>query len=356
MSNKNSNHLTISVAGGTVVKIIVILLLFWLLWIIRDLVLVMLVSIVFASSINPATKFLTKRKIPRIVSVVIIYASIAVVLIAMFAVFLPPFISDIRDLINSLPSYIETLSADKNGISNLPGFNAFLGTLTETQITFDLLNQIRSGFSGATVGFLSTASSIFGGLLSFILIIVISFYLAVQEDGVRGFLKVITPIEHEKYVLDLWSRSQRKIGLWMQGQLLLGVIVGILTYLGLSVLGVPNPMFLAVIAAIFELIPLFGPILAAVPAIAFGFMGGGVTLGLLTMGLYLIIQQFESQLIHPLVVKKIVGIPALVAIISLIIGAQVAGFLGIIISVPVAAALMEYLSDVEKKKHQPKHE
>jgi len=100
----------------------------------------------------------------------------------------------------------------------------------------------------------------------------------------------------------------------------------------------------------FELIPIFGPILAAVPAILFSLLDGGLTLGLLTLGLYAIIQQFESQLIHPLVVKKIVGIPALLAIISLIIGAQIAGFLGLIIAVPVAAAVMEFLHDVEKKK------
>ena len=348
MKEALNRPVTISITAGTVVKAIFVFLMFWLIWTIRDLVLVILTAIVIASAINPAANFFAKRKIPRVASVLIIYFLIGVGLISLFAVFLPPFVQDVETLSRTLPTYIENLSNDR--LANVPGFDTFLKNVTGTGVTGDLVDKIANTFSGATVGFLSAASTVFGGLLSFILIVVISFYLAVQEDGVRDFLRVVTPVKHEKYVLDLWKRSQHKIGLWMQGQLLLAVIVGILTFLGLSVLGVPNAMFLAVIAALFELIPIFGPILAAIPAVAFGLLEGGVTLGLLTAGLYVIIQQFESQLIHPLVVKKIVGIPALVAIIALIIGAQIAGFLGIIISVPIAAIVMELLSDLEKQK------
>lgn len=136
----------------------------------------------------------------------------------------------------------------------------------------------------------------------------------------------------------------------MQGQLLLVVIIGVLTYLGLSIIGVENALFLSIVAAIFELIPVVGPILASIPAIGFALIQGGLTLAAIVLGIYVIIQQFESQLIHPLVVKKIVGIPALVAILALIIGAKIAGFLGVLIAVPVAGAIMEYINDVEKKK------
>lgn len=348
MKDTLNQPINITITAGTVVKAIVVFLLFWLVWTIRDLVLVMLTAIVIASAVNPAATYFAKKKIPRIISVLIIYIGVTAGLAGLSAIFFPPLIDDFQTLKTQLPTYIASLADDR--LANLPGYDALLQSITDAGLTTEIFSRVSSTFSGATVGVLTTASSIFGGLLSFILIVVISFYLAVQEDGVRDFLRIVTPLKHEKYVLDLWKRSQRKIGLWMQGQLLLGVIVGVLTYLGLSVLGVPNALLLAVLAALFELIPIFGPILAAIPAVAFALLGGGVTLGLLTAGLYVIIQQFESQLIHPLVVKKIVGIPALVAIIALIIGAQIAGFLGIIISVPVAAAVMEFLNDVEKKK------
>ena len=133
----------------------------------------------------------------------------------------------------------------------------------------------------------------------------------------------------------------------MQGQLLLAVIVGVLVFLGLTILGVKNALLLAVIAALFEIIPVFGPILAAVPAVALALLDGGLTLGLLVIALYVIVQQFESHLIHPLVVTRVVGVPPLLVILSIIVGAQLAGFLGILLSVPIAATIQELVKDVK---------
>lgn len=348
MTRKTDNAILVSITPSTIIKTIVILLSLYVLYIIRDLVLVIVTAIIIASAIEPITRLLGRYKINRVLSVVAIYVSVLVVLIGMFAIFLPPLVDDIRSLVVTLPTYFESLSGDE--ALGLPGVGGIAESLSSSFLTSDLVSQITNTISGATLGFISTASSFLGGILSFVLIIVISFYLAVQENGVANFLRIITPLKNEAYVLDLWARSQKKIGLWMQGQVLLAAIVGALTYLGLSIIGVDNALFLAVIAAIMELIPVFGPILAAVPAVGFALVEGGASLGLLTTGLYLIIQQFESQLIHPLVVKKIVGIPALVAILALIIGAKIAGFLGIIIAVPIAAAFMEFLGDIERSK------
>lgn len=348
MKEKLNQPISLIITPGTIIMIVSVLLGVYFLWLIRDLVLIVLTSVIIASAIEPGTRWFVSHKIPRVFAVLILYVGLAAIFAGIFAIFLPPLIEDLSRLASTFPQYIEALTATQ--VKDIPGINIFLKTITEGNLTGDLISKVSSTFTGATVGFLTTASSIFGGLLSFLLIVVVSFYLAVQENGVENFIRIVTPLQHEKYILDLWKRSQRKIGLWMQGQLLLVVIVGLLTYLGLSILGIPNPMFLALLAAMFELIPLFGPILAAVPAVAFALLDGGIALGLLTTGLYVIIQQFESQLIHPLVVRKIIGIPALIAILALIIGGTVAGFLGIIISVPIAGALMELLGDIEKRK------
>ena len=160
------------------------------------------------------------------------------------------------------------------------------------------------------------------------------------------------PVDYEKYVSGLWRRSQVKIGLWLQGQVLLGVLVGLLIFLGLSILGVRNALFLALIATVFEIIPVFGIVLATLPAIAVALTDGGVTLALLVIGLYTIVQQFEANLIYPLVVKKIVGLPSILVILSLLAGAKLAGFLGILLSIPASAIIVELLADLEKQKHQ----
>lgn len=349
MKDLSEKQISINITAGAIMKTGVIAVLFWFMWIIRDLILVLITSIVIASAINPISNFVSKKlKAPRFVSVFGIYAGTILIFVAMFSVFLPPFISDIRMTVNQLPFYIEELNSDK--LAKVPGLDIVLGSLKEMEITEDVLSIVTGTFSGVTVGFLATAAAIFGGAFSFVLIVVISFYLSVQKDGVGDFLRIVTPIKHEKYILDLWSRSQRKIGLWMQGQLLLALLVGVLTFMLLAVFGVPNPVMLGFIAMVLELVPIFGPVLAAIPAIALALLSGGVTLGFITLCIFIVIQQFESNLIHPLVVKKIVGIPAIVAIFAIIIGAKIAGFLGILISVPIAAIVMEYLGDIEKKK------
>ena len=199
-------------------------------------------------------------------------------------------------------------------------------------------------------GIFSSLSAVSGGVINFILIIVLSFYLAVQEDGVAKFLKIITPLKHESYVINLWRRSQLKIGRWMQGQIFLGVLVMVLVYAGLLIIGVPHALLLAVVAGIFELIPLFGPVLAAIPAIFIAYTASGTGAMLIVAALYIVIQQFENHIIYPLVVRKVIGMPPIVSIVALVIGGQLAGFLGIVVAVPVAAVIMEYLSDIEEYK------
>jgi predicted PurR-regulated permease PerM len=261
--------------------------------------------------------------------------------------FLPPILSETTNFLSTLPSYLESVDV----------FNPFTGSVFDNQVGSislkDTLETVQSYIAGITGGILGTISSVFGGLLSFILIFVFSFYFAVQEGGIDAFLRVITPVKRQQYVLNLWHRSQDKIGRWMQGQLMLALIVGILVYLGLTILGVKYALLLALIAAVFELIPVFGPILSSIPAVMFGFIDGGLTLGLLVVGLYVIIQQFENHLIYPLVVTKVVGVPPLLVIIALIAGAKIAGFLGIILSVPVAAVIQELVKDLQQSRKQP---
>jgi predicted PurR-regulated permease PerM len=213
-----------------------------------------------------------------------------------------------------------------------------------------VLKNISSALADSAGGAFSTFSAIFGGITSFVLIVVFSFYFSVQETGVNDFLRVVTPIGEQAYVLHLWKRSQEKIGKWMQGQLILGVIVGILLYLGLTILGVPYALLLAVIAAVFELIPVFGQILAAVPAVAIGFGAGGPTEALLIIGLFVLVQQFEAHLIYPVVVKKVVGVPPLMVILALLVGFKLFGFLGVLLSVPIAGAIQEFMADVDREK------
>ena len=345
-----TKNILINISSGTIIRTILFILLIVFLFFFRDLVLIILTAIVIASSIEPLAKWLMRMKIPRVLAVIFVYLGAIGLFVGLFMTFVPLILEEASNLSETIPQYVDSIdfwpSINNSGFLSESAIENLSSSFSFNEIISGLKSVVDNTFSG----FWQMASSIFGGLLSFILIIVFSFYFAVQEYGIANFLKIVTPIEHEKYIIDLWKRSQLKIGRWMQGQILLALFIGILVYLGLMILGVKYALLLAILAAVTELIPLFGPILAAIPAILIGFLDGGTTLGLMVLGLYVIIQQFENHLIYPLVVKKVVGVPPLMVIIALLIGAQLAGFLGIIIAVPVAAALMEFVNDIEKDK------
>ncbi len=335
----------LNISTGSVFKVVFILILVWALFVLRDLVLVVLTAVLIASAVEPATRWFGKHKIPRVIAVLIVYLLAALIFAISFYFLLVPLLNETTVLLKDLPEHLTELEVWN------PLQDGFLGQSVIRDFSLqEFVTQANLALSGS-FNFLSAASVFFGGMLSLILIIVLSFYLSVQKGGVSHFLRLVTPLKYEAYILDLWHRSEAKIGLWVQGQIVLAVIVGVLTYLGLLLLGVPNALLLAFLAAIMEIIPVFGPIIAAVPAIALGFLDGGLTMAFIVIGLYVIIQQFESQLIYPLVVKKVVGLSPIIVILSLVAGFKLAGFLGILISVPLAAVAMVFLEDMDKRKH-----
>lgn len=347
------NGATFSITSGTIIRVILLLAAATLLWQLRELALIVLTSIVIASAIEPAARGLMKYKVPRVLAVLVVYAMFFGSFFSIIFFLLPPVLNETSSLLAALPAYLETIGAtDALTKDAILGTRSLINDLSLGQTTRDL-NTLLSGLSG---NFFAAVSVIFGGVVSFVLIVVFSFYFAINERGIEEFLRVMTPIKHENYVLGLWRRAQKKIGLWMQGQFLLAILIGVLTYLGLSILGIPYALVLAVIAGTMELIPVFGPILAAIPAVAIAFVNGGPAIALIVVALFLIIQQFENHLIYPLVVTKVVGVPPILVILALLIGAKLAGILGILLAVPIVAAVQEVFNDMEKARHTPQQQ
>ncbi len=334
----------ISISTGTLIRFILVLVMFYFFYFIRDIVLILLTAIVIASAVEPGTRWFMRRKIPRVPAVLIIYLGTATVFVGAIYFFLIPLVQDSATFLSTLPSYSETLSQATSTQSG------FFGGISNTFSIPGLIDGANAVLQNLSSGFFGTVNVAFGGIISFFLIIVLSFYLAMQTDGVGKFLRVVAPIQYEEYIVDLWTRSKEKIGLWMQGQILLAFLVAVLAFLGLTLIGVREALVLSFLAGLFEIIPLFGAFLAAAPAVLVASIDGGLSVGLMVAGLFLIIQQFESQLVYPLVVKKVVGVPPIISILALVIGAKLAGFLGVILAVPLAAVLIELLSDYEKGK------
>jgi predicted PurR-regulated permease PerM len=341
----------IEVSTRTILKVLLLLVGLVALYIVRDVAVILLLSIVIASAIDPGVRRLQQLRLPRPLAVLAIYIVTVTIFALVFYLLVPPLVGELRNFAIAFPTSLEdTTDKLQENVGMLfsyaPEYISISADSLRDQLGKFIDNNILTFFSVSS----SVGSSLFGGILSLILTIVLSFYFAVQENGITNFLKVVTPLEHEAYIVDLWTRSQRKIGKWLQGQLLLGLLVGVLVYLGLTLLGVRYALILAILAAIFELIPVFGPILAAIPSVLLAFIQAPL-LAVWVVILYVIVQQMENHLIYPLVVRKAIGVPPLLVIISLLVGGKLGGFVGLVLAVPIAAAFLEYINDIAKEKH-----
>jgi predicted PurR-regulated permease PerM len=321
------------------------------LWILRGLALLVLTAIIIASAIEPGVAFFRKYRVPRTLAVSIMYLTLFGFMFGAIYFFFPPILADTENFISTVPQYLNTLNLPVS-ISGTP-FGTAVSNSHQSQSLFSTLLEYRSAFSADTSqGAFRLLTTFFGGIFSLFIVLVLSFYFAVQETGVEDFLKLVSPRKHEEYVVNLWHRAQKKIAQWLQGQLLMSLIVATTIYLGLLILRIPDSLLIAAFTAVAEIIPIFGSFIAGFPAVIIAYSSGGIGPALFVAGLFIIVNQFEGNLIHPLVVKKVVGVPPLLVLIAIIAGGDLAGFLGVVLAVPLAAVLREALSDYEKRKHR----
>jgi predicted PurR-regulated permease PerM len=338
--------LSITITPGTIFMVVLVLVGAGLIFALRETLLIVFTAIVIASAIEPLVGYFMRYHIPRVASVVMIYLALLSLMGVMFYVVVPPLLSE-------TVTFIETLPATLNALSGSLGAEATIDVEPVPPSLVESLRELQQMISPTVEGVMSVITRLFGGLLSFVFIVVLSFYFTAQERGISDFLKLVTPKPYQVYVLDLWRRSQWKIGRWLQGQIILSLFIAILVYIGMSFLGIRYPLLLAIAAGILELIPVFGSIIAAVPAIILAFIEGGTSLALVVVGYYILINQIQGNIIYPLVVTKIIGVPPVLVVLSIIIGGQLAGFWGIVLGVPIVAVLRELVLDLHEERAAP---
>lgn len=348
--NPSEKALTVNISFITIVKAVVFLLFIYALFLLKELAIIVLTSIVIASAVDPFTRGLQRIRIPRPFAVGIVFSGLIALVVTIVYIFVPVLIEQFSGFILTIPDFLERLDFLAQGNTYFSELN-ILGDIQAQLQNIDIITTLKAAILGLGGGVVSTAGALFNSVTQLVLIFVISFYFAVQEKGIENFLRVIIPLKNEAYAIDLWKRSQAKIGKWMQGQVILGLLMGVLTFAGLWVIGLREyALFLAILITVAELIPLFGPILAMIPAIFLGFTVGGPEIGLQITGFYIVLQQLENHVLVPLVNKKLVGVPPLMVILSLLIGASLLGFWGLILAVPLAAAILEFTRDILARK------
>ncbi|MDQ5957045.1 MAG: hypothetical protein QG614_16 [Patescibacteria group bacterium] len=348
----HNNIVNFRISNGSIVRVLLWCGLAYSLFYFSDLLLTLLVGLVIASTMDPIAKSLSEYKIPRVVTIsslfILFFASLAV--IVYFVV--PTLVNDIVKVLNRLPQIVNDIDifGKTIGFQNLSnGLISASSNVSQVQLLSILKESVLGAGSVA-----KTTGAILGNVANIIITIVLAFYLAVQENGINKFLKLITPKSYEKYILDLWARSEAKIGSWAKGQILVGLIVGTIVYVTLTILGVPYAALFGFLSFIGELVPMVGLLLSGIPAIITSYFIFGLSFAIIVGIIFFIISQFESYILYPKIMDKVVGVPGIITLIAFIIGAKMAGFLGIVLAVPFAAIAMEIVNDILNER-LPQH-
>ncbi len=338
------DHIHIEINTGTILRVVLVILFFVFLYILKDVLIIFLFALVIASAISPFANWLDEKGFPRLFGVLLLFLVVLALIIAILSLIIPYVSQDISQLTSTLPQLVTQVSTSLEKVQQ--GSPQYLDFLSEIQNILqgfsDYLQQSSQSIFGLVI-------SIFGGVMSAIAILIISFYLSVTKNGIESFLGSIVPEKYEDYAINLWKRAELKVGLWLQGQLLLGLIMGLLVYVGLSLMDIKFALILGFLVAILEIVPMVGPVLAAIPAIFLAFLQSP-TLGLWVIVFYVVVQQLENHLLVPVVLGKTVGLNPVVVIIALLVGQSLAGIPGMILSVPVATIIVEMMDDFAKHK------
>ncbi|MBC7767043.1 AI-2E family transporter [Arenimonas sp.] len=338
-------------------KIIMGILVFLALIQLKSLILSILVAVIVASFIEPLILFFKKLGTNRGIAVALSYLLLVGIFLSFFFFALPPLFKETLTALNSLPESVKTsdlLNPIQKGLYKTA--KGIFPDIPSTISLEDLTSLIASYFSDFAGGIFDTFNRFFDSIVSFILVLVLSIYLSVEEKGVTKFLKLISPKEYEKYVTDLWDRVQKKIGLWMQGQIILMGIVFLVVLVSLSVLKIflgnqiQNILLISLIAGFMELIPVLGTFVSTIIAFLLSSISGGFGVALIVLIVFTLIHQIESHVIYPAVIKKIIGVPPMLVIISLIAGIELAGFVGIILSIPISVLIVEFIDDRTRRE------
>jgi predicted PurR-regulated permease PerM len=306
----------------------------WLIYTVRGTLVTVYISALFAMGISPLVWMIERQRVipigprlPRWFAILVVYGAVlgSILLIGMIAI--PPLVIEAQELRETLPERIQQVQ------DALVRF----GILRQPITLGDAVRQApATGAATAVSTVFAAVRNVVGGLFGVVTVLLLTFYMLVESREIRSFFVRLFPVQRRRRVATISETVTHKVSAWLGGQVMLGLIIGTTSAIGLTLMGVPYASVLALISAIGELIPMVGPILAAVPAILVAVtVSPGLAIGVAIF--FLLQQQLENTVLVPKIMGRQVGLSAVNVIIALGIGSQLLGVVGAILSVPTAA-------------------
>ncbi|RJP45853.1 AI-2E family transporter [Candidatus Parcubacteria bacterium] len=330
-------RISVEVSWASLLRILLFLVLVVVMFYGKDILLGLFLAIVISSGLEVIVDFLEKRGFPRTLGVILLFLAILLFFIIVVYTVIPFVIASLNTLFSNL-SRSDTAA----------WWSPLVGFQTSQTITA-LINKISSRFLAGGPSALGTLSQTLGSVGLAVAVVVSSFYLSLSKDGVERFIRAVLPTDYEDSALRIYERSKRKIGSWFRVQVVLSLVMGILVWGTLYLLGVRHSFILGILAAVLEIVPFVGPILAGGAAMLVA-VTDSYALAVYTLIAFLVLHQLESHVLVPVFTNRVTNLHPVIVIISLLIGFQAGGLLGLVIAVPAAAILQEVVEEWSGRK------
>jgi predicted PurR-regulated permease PerM len=322
----------------------------------RAVILQVLLAIILAAAATPLVDALTISGRARrwrwrphrgLAAALIFVSAILLLVLAAFTVFraVGP---DVWRFATNLPRYVEQIQTAYNDfLAANPDIASRL--TTDGAPPLQGLLQAASGMAAQAPRVVGVAADVFSGVLYMVFALILALYLTIDGDRIRRYVIELMPHALQTRGLNVSGRIGDRLGAWARGEIVLGAIVGTLTWLGALLIGLPYAGALALIAAIGELVPNIGPIVAGVILVLVGFLTSP-TQGLLALGLAILVQQLENNLIVPRVMSQAVDLHPVVVMVAILAGNELLGIPGALLAVPVVASISVVVSEIQRER------
>jgi len=298
----------------------------YILWQIRGVLYIVTLAYLIAVAVLPLAAKLQVHRLPRTASIFAAYIFVLALIIGLATLVIPPLVSESSKFYAMFPGYFEKVTRD-------------------LQIDASVVNQ---NIERVGASFLRVVLSLVSDTVQFVTIFVVSVYIAFERRNFKKYLIEIFGDTRGSRIESVIEHVEVNIGRWLRGQIVLCLIIGVVTYVGLTALKFPYAVPLAVIAGILEAVPNIGPILSSIPAVIIGFSNSTFS-GVVAIALYVLIQQFENHLIVPRVMAGVTGLRPLAVIIVLLIGGSLMGTIGVILAIPAFLVVKTIVEETVKK-------
>jgi predicted PurR-regulated permease PerM len=332
----------LDISWETIAKIFIAIFVFYFIYLTKEIALWFFFALAMSVLLAPAINFLRKLWVPKILAVILVYFSIFGILGILIYLTAPIFISELKQLSQHLPGYFVQISPVLQQIG------------IDTAQTFDSFTQILvTGLSQSSKGVIVAVGAFFGGLASTVFILTAAFFLSLEEEAFKKFLTLVLPRKYEENIVALFERAQNKISGWFGARILACAFVGVASFIIFYIFGIKYAFLLALLSGVLNFVPYIGPLITTTLLVVFIAVSSGSWLTVLyVMVAVFIIQEVENKLLTPLLMKKMVDVPPVLVLVSLLVGAKLFGFLGTIFAVPVFGIIYEFLKEFLEKRRE----